>query len=203
MSYRCIRHFSLIAVLLGLSSCAYMQTHKNIEEASRLHTGYHLQTPLELYRAGGQYYLAVEQQQLRVHYPTIHDSIFLNENNDPWFSNRDTQNPLVFLPISKGTAEVLQLQDGYAELSVLSDELKGSTSCSKPSGAQRCPIRATVEGTACTWIDAAQSEPVSPGIQLLSAVDRVLIDWPGTVVYNAAIPVMAPFVFFYQFLNED
>ena len=39
-------------------------------------------------------------------------------------------------------------------------------------------------------------------MQILSTLDEVIIDWPGTILYNLAIPVMAPFVFFHEFLDE-
>ena len=189
-----------------LSSCAYMQTHKNIEEAGRQHTGYQLATPLKLYRAGGQYYLAAEQQQLRMHYPVVYDSIFLNENNAPSFRSITSENPTVYFPISRGTGEVMLRQDGYVELSTLKGELQDSgATCSTtlPGGATECRIQATVQGDSATWINPEASTSPGIGTTILSTLDQVVIDWPGTVLYNAAIPIMSPFVFFHQFLNEE
>ena len=37
----------------------------------------------------------------------------------------------------------------------------------------------------------------------LGKADLVLVDFPATLVYNVAIPIMAPFVFFYEFTHED
>ena len=206
MNYRCIPQAGFVAVMAFLSSCAYMQTHKNIEEAGRQHTGYHLTNPLKLYRAGGQYYLAAEQQQLRIHYPIVHDSIFLNENNDPTFTSTSSGNPMVYFPISRGTGEVMLRQDGYVELNTLKGELQDSgATCSTtlPGGATECRIQATVQGDSATWINPEASTSPGIGTTILSTLDQVVIDWPGTVLYNAAIPFMTPFVFFHQFLTEE
>lgn len=189
-----------------LSSCAYMQTHKNIEEYSRVHTGYHLDSGLQLYRAGGDYYLAVARQTLRMHYPAIYDSIFLIRNNEPKFTQLGNDQATVYRKISAGTATVLQLKDGYAELGVLSDELRCSDTDwleTLPAGAQLCHIKADIAGAATTWAQPGSGTAVSPGIKLLSTIDEVFVDWPGTILYNLAIPIMAPFVFFHEFLNED
>lgn len=196
----------LICTCLLLSSCAYMQTHKNIEEAARSHNGYELTSALELYRAGGTYYLAAEKQQLRKHYPAIYDSIFLDGNNAPTWEPLNQGQEKVYRSISAGTATILQRADGYASLDVLSDELKSGTSGwipTLPAGAQRCKVNAEITGNSTIWAGTEAPTAIPVGIRLLSAIDRVCIDWPGTILYNTAIPVMAPFVFFHQFLNED
>ena len=207
MNYRCIQQSVLIAAMACLSSCAYIQTHKNIEEAGRQHAGYHLNSPLKLYKGGGQYYLQAEQQQLRIHYPAIHDSIFLNQNNALTLTRTSGETSNVYFPISKGTGEVMQLQNGYVELETLKDELLDgqiNSISSLPAGAHECTIRSTVQGEPVTWLAPAASEPgTNTGTAILSTLDKVLVDWPGTVLYNLAIPVMAPFVFFHQFLNEE
>lgn len=206
MRNRCIQRFCLLAALAGLSSCAYMQSHKNIIEAGRQHKGYHLESPLKLYRAGGQYYLAAEQQDMQIHYPTIHDSIFLKGENSPTLSPRGTQSETIYFPLAAGTGEVMQRQDGFVELDTLRSELEASRSlCTSqlPAGAVECTIRADVQGSSVTWLNPAESTPAGTGHVLLGTLDRVLIDWPGTVLYNISIPVMAPFVFFHQFLNEE
>lgn len=189
-----------------LSSCAYMQTHKNIEEAFREHTGYRISPNLELFRAGGNYYLAVEKQQVRIHYPAIYDSIFLDGNNEPELKTIDNTHTKVYRQISKGTAEVLQRHDGYADLAVLSDELKNnpySWESHQPPGSRSCALSAHINGNTVTWIDNETTPEAPIAARLLSTTDRVLIDWPGTVLYNVSIPIMAPFVFFYEFLNEQ
>ena len=183
-----------------------MQTHKNIEEGFREHTGYTLSNGLELYRAGGNYYLAAQKKQLRIHYPAIYDSIFLSSNNAPEYRNTGSDTECVYRQISAGTALVLQRTDGYADLNVVCDELQNSTTpwlTSLPANASKCAIKAEVTGTSITWPEAGSATEAPLGIRALSAVDRVLIDWPGTLLYNISIPVMAPFVFFHEFLNEQ
>lgn len=203
-----IKHLMKTGLFTGavfLSSCAYMQTHKNIEETGREHTGYQLNSEMQLYRAGGDYYLAVEQQRLRMHYPAIYDSIFLIQNNEPEFIQIGNDQTRVYHKISAGTATVLQREDGYAELSVLSDELRNNDTGwlkTLPAGAQSCSIKADIAGTATTWAEPGSGTEVSTSMQILSTLDEVIIDWPGTILYNLAIPVMAPFVFFHEFLDE-
>ena len=206
MTIRHLMKTGLCAGAVFLSSCAYMQTHKNIEENSREHIGYHLNSGLQLYRAGGDYYLSVARQRLRMHYPAIYDSIFLIRNNDPAFTQIGDEQTTVYRKISAGTATVLQLKDGYAELSVLCDELRNSDSSwleTLPAGAQPCGIKATIDGEATTWVQPGSGTAVSPCIKLVSTIDEVIVDWPGTILYNLAIPVMAPFAFFHEFLNEE
>ena len=204
-----IKHLMKTGLFTGavfLSSCAYMQTHKNIEENHREHTGYHLGIDFQLYRAEGIYYLGVEKQQLRIHYPVIYDSIFLTDHNEPEFIRINNESTRVYRQISTGTATVLQRTDGYAELRVLCDELQNSATPwieSLPAGAQPCGIKAEIVGSSITWPEEGSATEAPLVIRTLSTVDQVLIDWPGTLLYNIAIPVMAPFVFFHEFLNEQ
>ena len=201
------RHITcLVTVAFFISSCAYMQTHKNIEEAYKAHKGYEITSQLSLYRAGEQYYLAAEQQWLRKHYPIIHDSIFLTDNNEPSYIKLNQETSTVYHPISAGTAAVLQNNKGYAELGVLTDELNssgGNWTSNLPGGARICPIKAEIAGTSHTWLANEETADIPLSGSILSTVDKVIIDWPGTVLYNLSIPIMAPFVFFHQFLNEQ
>lgn len=196
----------LLGTSILLSSCAYMQTHKNIEESFCQHTGYHLTPQIELYRAGMNYYIAAEQQLLRKHYPIIHDTIFLNDNNEPTYSRIGNTSAKVYHTISKGTADILQTSNGYASLDVLSDELRtqpGEWLAILPEGASKCAVRAEIVGSPYTWQSNSESPTAPLAAQILGTADQVIIDWPGTVLYNLSIPIMAPFVFFHQFLNEQ
>ena len=38
--------------------------------------------------------------------------------------------------------------------------------------------------------------------KILKNIDLIVIDVPGTLVYNVAIPFAAPFVFFYEFYHD-
>ncbi len=196
----------LLACCTLLSSCAYMQTHKNIEEYFTPRTGYHINQELELYQAGGNYYLAADKQTLRVKYPAVHDSVFLKDDNNPKLINLNSDSPKVYREISQGTAVVLQTKNGYADLSVLSEELKSMNTewlDALPTGARRCSIQAEIAGLPVTWLSKTSSDEIPLYAKTLSSIDQVIIDWPGTALYNVAIPVMAPFVFFHKFLTED
>lgn len=203
------RDFLRTCLLTGsvfLSSCAYMQTHKNIEESFSQHSGYQLSPDFQLFKAGKSYYLSIDKMNLKRTYPVIHDSIFLKDSNAPLLEPIAGTTATVYKEISLGTATVLQQNNGYGDLSVLKDELNSSDTpwlSTRPAGAVACRIRAEITGDAITWTDANSSTDVPLGIKILSAFDQVIIDWPGTVLYNVAIPVMAPFVYFHEFLNED
>lgn len=183
-----------------------MQTHKNIEEGYRQRMGYQLTPELELYQAGSKYYLAAEKHAYCKEYPAIYDSIFLKGDNEPTLIQLGQEPTKVYHCISNGTAQVLQLKDGYADLTVLSDELKSNSGewiTSLPANSRRCQTKAEITGTATSWLSEEEPAPVPVGIKALSIIDQVIIDWPGTILYNTAIPIMAPFVFFHEFLNEE
>lgn len=206
MTFRSITSSLLLFSCIQLTSCAYMQTHKNIVEADTIRTGYELTTDIGLYRAGENYYVAISRQQLRKEYPIIHDSIFLTGNNTPTWHKVEDGETTVYYPVSAGTATVLQRQDGYASLHVLADELKNNSNfslTSLPTGASRCTVKAEITGSDTIWEGNEPPTPCSTMTRIISTVDQVCIDWPGTIAYNVAIPVMAPFVFFHQFLNEN
>ena len=204
MNFRAISSTFMLFCAVQLSSCAYMQTHKNIEEAQIIRTGYELTPDVKLYRSAGNYYIAASRQQLRKIYPAIHDSIFLTENNAPSWRRAGENSDTVYYHISSHTASVLQMQSGYATLDVLAEELKNNPCTDKlPAGATKCKVNAEITGSSTIWEAGETLDNRSIFTHVISAVDRVCIDWPGTVIYNAAIPVMAPFVFFHQFLNEN
>lgn len=204
-----ILSFSILAAALCLSSCAYLQTHKNVKEAFHKCEGYRVVEPLQLYSAGGAWYVAVQPETMRLHYPTLHDSIFLETNTAPTYSTISSNGPLQYRRISGSTAKVLQRSDGYYTLNSLMEEInamKAEALTALPAGASRHQIRAVVEAKPHdNTVTMVSRKPDSTPVvgQVLSAVDFVCIDLPGSVVYNVAIPVMAPFVFFYNFISED
>lgn len=206
MTMNGIKHILLISSFAILSSCAYMQTNKNVRENSRTHTGYQITPSLSLHKAGGTYYLEAEQQQLRKHYPVIHDTAFLKHHNKPWFETAGDETQKAYHPISSSTAEIIQRKDGYIELSTLKAELEenaDSWTTTLPAGARSCLVKAEVKGESETWPGNAQPIPVTSAALILGAADFVCVDIPGTILYNAAIPFMAPIIFFYEFLTEE
>lgn len=203
----------LVPLLLSLSSCAYVQTHKNVEERFMQRAGDELASPLQLAKVGGTWYLCAEPSEagLVLQHPVIHDEVFFNEGNEPVLKAKvPGQGRGLFSawPISEGTATVLMRADGYATLDMLSDEMKRHSSGRLerlPKHAVRYPIRAEIVGT-----EKSIYLPSSPAQhkmewyeKALVQSDRVFVDWPLTLGYNCAIPFMAPVVFFYRFLNEE
>lgn len=201
----------LVVCSLTLSSCAYMQTHKNVRERGCYYEGQLLPPPsqeaLSLYRKGGEWYLAARRAQFRLKYPVVYDSVFRTDGNEPRHEIlQGSEQGIVYHPISAGTAAVLQRPDGYAELETLAEELRttpGEWISSLP-GAVSYPVRAQiVGGHAVTLPGKRYPSQIPLSNRILSQVDRVLIDFPGTLVYNVSIPFMAPFVFFREFSKED
>lgn len=206
MTIRTFTRTSLLCGCVFLTSCAYMQTHKNIEESFKRHPGYQITSSIDLYKSGNSYYIGVDKELMKVRYPVIHDSIFLKDNNEARLIKQGKRYGKVYKNISAGTAEVLQRTDGYVELTVLSDEIRASEGTwleSLPAGTSRCTTRAEITGKEITWLDTENTPPTSIPVKAISLADQVLIDWPGTVLYNVAIPIMAPFVFFHNFLSEQ
>lgn len=209
-THTCMRFFSaLLFSAILLSSCAYMQTHKNIREAPLSYSGYHMTRSPELYQAGNKWYIGVESRTLRKEYPVIHDEVLLKRNNAPRWVEMETEQSsgMIYHEISRGTALVLQRKDGFATTYDLAGEIddSGHKWCSTlPAGAIRRGVQAEIIGSDTNLPTKLLPEQGVPtGIRILSWADKVLIDYPGTVLYNVAIPFMAPFIFFYEFLHED
>lgn len=197
-----------LAAAALLPSCAYMQTNKSVEELGRRYKGTELKnTSMSLHRQGADWYIGSPLGTYEKSYPIIHDSILFKSNNAPSYTLDVAEASTVYYPISAGTAACLQRNDGYAETYALADEIKrrnGQSLSELPKGT--CiPIKASVVDSkqAATIISADDSDEVPVINQLLSGITFCAIDIPGTLVYNVAIPFMAPFVFFSEFFSGE
>lgn len=203
----------LIATLcaLLLSSCAYMQSHKNIKEAGIKYEGCRIdEDSLGITNKGNQWYLVVPTKVYSKKYPIFHDSILLTDNNKPTFKSYTVDKPLAptLLPISAGTAATLQMQNGYYNPEDLALEIQRQMENTPVLTDARVHHKYSVKAQ-----KAEVAEPVvlthnstgapSTARRVLSTLDFAFVDVPGTLVYNVAIPVMAPFIFFHEFLNEE
>jgi len=205
-----MKTYAWIILAAALPSCAYMQTHKNVAEMGCYYEGGQLQKDsLGLFSQDGQWYLSASAAQFKKSYPLVYDSVFKRGDNAPKSKLIDgTASGSVFFPISAGTATVLQRKDGYARLSSLAaeiDSLQGVPCFSLPRGV-RHPILAEIDvqgNDSANVIRERRPETTLALNKVLSAVDFVVVDIPGTLAYNVAIPFMAPFVFFYEFISKD
>ena len=199
---------AICGAALMLSSCAYVQTHKNVEEMSIYYEGQVLNTNnLELYRSGKSWYITAQQARFKMSYPIVHDEVFRRTDNKPTFKLvPHEENCTIYHPISDQAAEVLRRADGYFDLQGLADEVKrtpGSWVVSLP-GAQRYGISAEIAGKDHLFIEEKRVPKDTPTLnKALGKLDFIVFDIPATLVYNVAIPFMAPFVFFYEFLTES
>lgn len=204
----------LLPLWVGLSSCAYVQTHKNVQEFFTERAGDELSAPLRLGKVGGSWYLCTKSCAGGVtkHYPVVHDEILLDGHNEPQLEAGQggvDKNASTAWPISAGTATVLMREDGYATLETLADEMLRSRAGRLdilPRGMQFYPVKAQIVGAekpAYLLRNGDAVPELSFAQKSVVQADRVLIDWPLTLAYNCAIPFMAPVTFFYQFLTED
>lgn len=203
-----------LLVLLNLSSCAYVQTHENVRESFVQRAGDKLESPLQLGKVGADWYLCTQAcvGGVTKHYPEIHDEILLDGNNEPQLREGQgviTKKARTAWPISTGTATVLMREDGYATLETLADEMirnRAGHLDILPRSMKFYPVKAQIAGAekpAYLLRDTDTKPELTLVQKAVVQADRILVDWPLTAAYNCAIPFMAPFVFFKQFLSED
>ena len=191
-----------------LDSCAYMQTHKNVEEVGSYYEGHLLkQGEMPLYKVGEAWYLGAYPARFKLRYPLIHDSVFQRQESKPYFRLKSRGSNMEYHLISSHMAEVLQRPDGYFQMQSLAECIKkepGGWMNALPTGAHRHAVHAELSGYSSQWIEEYRvpSKKTPTGL-VLGKLDFLAIDVPGTLAYNVAIPVIAPFVFFYDFLTND
>lgn len=197
----------LMGVALLFNSCAYVQTHKSVEEIGTHYDGHILEkSKLHLYRSGDQWYLSARKAKLKLSYPLVHDSVFRRNDYSPTFRIMEEDSKETYHRIPASVATVLTRVDGYYQLSALAEELcttPGEWLDSPPQG-HIVPISAEIAGEDSFKMQGSRvpkRKPISSLI--LGKLDFVVIDIPTTLAYNVAIPVMAPFVFFYEFITND
>lgn len=208
-----MKKLHLVTALVSLlcCSCAYMQTNKNIKEAGAQYEGCKVNSDnLYLCRKGNQWYLSATIQQYSKRYPIFHDSILLADNNAPRYKETGTEGlGTCYLPISAGTAATLQMKEGYAHAADLAGEITRLMQetpvlyAPQMGNPPRYAITAHIEkGEQPVVLTLKQSSEASAARRILATADFVLVDIPGTLAYNVAIPVMAPFIFFSEFLSD-
>ncbi len=198
----------MATLMMSISSCAYMQTHKQIESQAEICRGFCVEKPSIVYSHGGNWYLKVRPVALRKEYPLVYDSIMLTENNAPVLREipNSEASSAMYVSLSSGTAKVLMRADGYAMLSTLRDELSEGQIITTSAGMRPHNIAATIDtkGVKSPGAYCIKSTQNSAGMgnKVLRNTSLILVDAPGTLLYNVAIPVMAPFIFFNDFFSE-
>lgn len=189
-----------LASMCIFASCATMQTHKNVRLMNSYYSGVELSRPSKVYHANGQWFIQAQSVKLSKRYPLVNDPIFL-ETEEPTLSKIPGESLPVFLPISAGTAKILRDPQGYASLPVLKTELNRLSNAPAQHAlpnAQAFPVLAQFEAQSTPTYLSAPSPNHEPSLanRVLAGLDLVFVDAPGTLIYNIAIPVMAPFYFF-------
>ncbi len=209
MSHSLVRRVTLLgSVLLAssllLPSCAYMQTNKSVRELAKNYKGYKLEQPRQLYRSGGTWYVAATPAEYHLSHDFVHDNVFY-KTNDPVMKLRETGTGTAYHAISASTATVLMRPDGYVDSAILAQELMESNSpwLSELPHATTHAVQAQLVGEEQTAITYSPDTAENAWLyQFLGGLDFLVVDVPGTVIYNVAVPFMAPFVFFHEFLSE-
>ena len=192
------------------SSCAYFQSNKNIREGGKQYQGSQLKKEeIELVSQGQQWFIKAPALTLQKSYPLIYDSILLTDNNSPSYSPTGTSHGYFYLPISPGTATTLTMPNGYANMQDLAKEItdlqanKAFATSLPHAGTHHIAAHLEYDDvpTIINYSDTAQE--ISLAREILSTANFVLLDVPGTVLYNVAIPFMAPIVFFNDFLKPE
>lgn len=216
MKFSLLRSIFSFTVLLTLptsiSSCAYTQFNKQIEENATTYNGFAVELPLSLYSSQGNWYVKVRKIDVRKIRPFVHDSIMLDNSRKLTFG---TVKPLSYytdyqyIRISKGTADVLRRTDGYASLETLSDELRSNYSSvvsELPESMQHrvyAEIKTEQGNIAYIAPNGAPIRQPGVGTRILSKLALVCVDFPGTVIYNVSMPIMAPVLFFRDLIIDD
>ena len=205
---RALRAIIIICMGFLVSSCAYVQTHKNVEEIGSYFEGEVLHAAsMQLYKYHGTWYLSAQKALFKLHYPAIHDSVFQRNDYAPELKFiRYTSDHPIYHPISSNAARILQRPDGYFQLRALAEEIHRTPGVWEKvhPAAELFSIKSEIGGKQVFYIEDKRV----PDKQLLSSkilgkVDLFLIDIPATVLYNVAIPFMAPFVFYYELSHDD
>lgn len=199
----------MVSVGLSVSSCAYVQTHKNVEELGSYIEGKVLnKESIGLYKQGEQWYVSATPARFKLSHPTVHDTVFRKNDVTPELKLiAEKKGNVVYHPVSPYAAQILQRSDGYFQLRALSDEIQrtGGAWVEQLPGARHVPIAAEVAGKKNTFFIEEERVPKNKPLwsKALGTVDFIVVDIPASLVYNVAIPIMAPFVFFYEFAHED
>lgn len=193
---------------LMISSCAYVQTHKNVEELGSYFEGELLDAnSMSLHKKGDQWYLSAHKAKFKLSYPIVHDSVFRRNDFSPEFKLiRSHNSEVIYHPISSYAAQILQKTDGYFQLRGLADEIHRTPGkwVSDISGSQQYPIVAEIGGKQVFYMEERRIPEKKLFLsKALGKIDLIAIDMPATIIYNVAIPIMAPFVFFYEFSTTD
>ncbi len=195
---------TLLLVAL-LPSCAYMQTHKNVKELGRNYPGYKLDKPQQLYRSGNTWYVQATPAEYRLQHDVVHDNVFRKTNEPIMVLLDESSESPAYHAISPHTAAVLLREDGYADSATLARELMESSQpwLNTLPHASSHAVKAEINGEASVAITRDPHPAELPfRYRLLSGLDFLFVDVPGTAAYNVAVPVIAPFVFFHEFLSD-
>ncbi len=204
-----VRSVITLIFLVLSTSCAYLQTHKNVEEIGAHYQGYLLnKKEIKVYqrKETGEWYVNARRAKFNLSYPVVHDSVFRRKDDSPTFEIESVEDHFVYHPIRESTAKILTRADGYMNLDVLAEDIqRGDTEWmdSLPNVNEQ-DVKAELAGKMTFQIPGTRVPFKKPlYAHILGKADFIVVDIPGTLVYNVAIPFMAPFVFFYEFTTSD
>ncbi len=203
---RKVLRVGIVALVMLFNSCAYVQTHKNVEEMGSYYTGHVLDGQnMELVKSEGRWYIGAQAARFHLRYPIVHDSIFREKKGYPFFKQTKWSGEMEYHPITSYVADVLQTPNGFFDMEGLAQEIAKVPGPWKKSlrNKQSYSIRAELSEKNFQMEESRIPQKKQPLNFLLGKLDFIVVDVPGTLLYNAAIPLMAPFVFFYEFNQNN
>lgn len=200
--------FMLSLGVLLMPSCVYVQTHKNMEQIGSTTPMGKLERDC-LYRVGDDWCLRAHEVNTKLDYPVIRDEAFTGNTRPPIVSEAGPlSDEPIYIPVSEGTAAVMQREDGYVHIGDLVSEMERfkrhytaeqARGRVRPAGA----IRAESAGeNGAVFVNLGKPSSPSAVGSVLGTADLVLVDTPATLAANALLPVIAPFYFFVDFLSH-
>ncbi len=203
---KCISLVCSLCCITLVSSCAYTQVHKNVKQRGNYYKGFEADAPTTVYESQGRWYLKGKKYHLRLHYPVIYDTVFL-EGGEPSLIHVGASLGDAYQEISQGTAIALRERNGYASLPILQREMQGLgatpiSALAKNAKSHRVNAEIADADTPIRVTYANAKNQYRLATKSLSYLTFATVDIPGTLLYNISIPLMAPFYFFYDNYEE-
>lgn len=200
----------ILAAVLLFPQCALVQTSRQVANTGTVYEGYNLGTVDAIWQKGGQYFVRCDSCRFTLHYPWVHDTVLLTDKQTTYTLLPQGGPPrAAFHAISRDVAYALSQTNGYDMMESLNRDIArqggGWIPASQfPVGAAvRTPLRAELANTEAhseyeVFVAGKASEMWPAFRWALAGLDAVVIDVPGTALYNAAIPLIVPFVAFHE-----
>ncbi|MBT9449439.1 hypothetical protein ICN84_05040 [Akkermansia glycaniphila] len=214
-----LRHLRLIlltaAAAAACTSCSICRTSLDVAERGTTYEGYEITGVDAVWQKGGNYYVRCPHKQFRLHYPWVKDPVFRPELQPAYIPlPQEGETLYAFHRISPDVAYALVHTNGFDMLNQLHTELDATPDAWIPepsfsaSGVRRIPSKAIVgdKDKPSLQTAAIRSEKETSSAwawQTLAVLDAIVVDIPGTALYNIAMPLIAPYRVIQDISNDN